>query len=589
MLSGPGLISGVVAAVVLSSAALRGEDVEEARQLFSRGKYAECAAASTRAIEGGSSTESWYLLKLRSQLTVGDDHGALETLEAALEKHPSSIKLRWLGRAAYRRNDETERAKVTLLEIERLIRRAPWSYREPASRVVVGRFLLERGADAREVLEAVYDPIKKERPELVDAYVASGDLALEKHDYGVAVQEFERALKYAPGEPDILSRLARARAEGDAEAAEKSLHAALERNPNHADSLLLRIDGAIDREAYEEARELVARVLDVHSTHPGALSYRAVMAHLAGDYEAEEKARAAALRHWSTNPGVDHLIGRKLSQKYRFREGAAYQRRALAFDENHLAAKMQLCQDLLRLGREEEGWRLADEVYEEDGYNVVAHNLNTLHDRLSTFRTLEAEGLIVRMDPHEAAVYGERVLDVLVRARATLCPRYGVDLDGPVVVEIFPEQKDFAIRTFGLPGGAGFLGVCFGSVITANSPASRGESPSNWESVLWHEFCHVVTLHKTRNRMPRWLSEGISVHEEKLANRAWGQTMTPQYLEIIEEGGLTPVSRLSGAFLQPPSALHLQFAYYESSLVVEFLIARHGFDSLKAVLSDLAE
>ena len=47
-------------------------------------------------------------------------------------------------------------------------------------------------------------------------------------------------------------------------------------------------------------------------------------------------------------------------------------------------------------------------------------------------------------------------------------------------------------------GGAGFLGVCFGSVITANSPASQSASPANWQSVLWHEFCHVVTLQKTK-------------------------------------------------------------------------------------------
>ncbi len=38
----------------------------------------------------------------------------------------------------------------------------------------------------------------------------------------------------------------------------------------------------------------------------------------------------------------------------------------------YLPAKMQLAQDLLRLGQEEEGWRLADEVSRADGYNVVA-------------------------------------------------------------------------------------------------------------------------------------------------------------------------------------------------------------------------
>ena len=32
--------------------------------------------------------------------------------------------------------------------------------------------------------------------------------------------------------------------------------------------------------------------------------------------------------------------------------------------------------------------------------------------------------------------------------------------------------RDFAVRTFGLPDVSGFLGVCFGRVVTANSPAT---------------------------------------------------------------------------------------------------------------------
>ncbi len=193
------------------------------------------------------------------------------------------------------------------------------------------------------------------------------------------------------------------------------------------------------------------------------------------------------------------------------------------------------------------------------------------------------------MQADEAEVYGDRVLDLLQRAKRTVCEKYEVTLDSPVVVEIFPEQKDFAVRTFGIPGGAGFLGVCFGRVITANSPASQGASPSNWEAVLWHEFTHVVTLTKTRNKMPRWLSEGISVYEEKQENPTWGQSMNPRYRELILNGELTPVSKLSGAFLNPRSSMHLQFAYYESSLVVEFLVGRHQEIALRRILTDLAD
>jgi phosphatidylserine/phosphatidylglycerophosphate/cardiolipin synthase-like enzyme len=140
-----------------------------------------------------------------------------------------------------------------------------------------------------------------------------------------------------------------------------------------------------------------------------------------------------------------------------------------------------------------------------------------------------------------------------------------------------------------MPHNPGFLGVCFGSVITANSPASQGGRPNNWEAVLWHEFCHVVTLQMTRNKMPRWLSEGISVYEERQANPAWGQAMNPEYREMILGDGLTPMRELSAAFLTAQNDLQMQFAYFESYLVVEFLVQRFGMESLRAILRDLAQ
>ncbi len=150
---------------------------------------------------------------------------------------------------------------------------------------------------------------------------------------------------------------------------------------------------------------------------PRAWAYRAVLAHLRGDKEGEASARRSALAQWPSNPEVDHLIGRKLSQKYRFAEGAALQKQALALDPDYLPAKVQLCQDLLRLGDETEGWKLAAEIFSKDGYNVVAYNLVTLRDRLAGFRTLEGDGFVVRMDKREADLYGPRVLALLSRAQ----------------------------------------------------------------------------------------------------------------------------------------------------------------------------
>jgi tetratricopeptide (TPR) repeat protein len=193
------------------------------------------------------------------------------------------------------------------------------------------------------------------------------------------------------------------------------------------------------------------------------------------------------------------------------------------------------------------------------------------------------------MASRDAEVYGARALELLERARTRLAAKYGIEPKSPTIVEIFAEQKDFGVRTFGMPDNPGYLGVCFGRVVTANGPAATHGRDANWEAVLWHEFTHVITLQLTSNRMPRWLSEGISVHEELQANPAWGQRMGPRYRSMILGGELVPIGKLSSAFLSPKSPLHLQFAYFESALVVDHIVRNHGVDALKAVLHDLRE
>ncbi|MEM9659398.1 MAG: hypothetical protein AAF961_13655, partial [Planctomycetota bacterium] len=50
-----------------------------------------------------------------------------------------------------------------------------------------------------------------------------------------------------------------------------------------------------------------------------------------------------------------------------------------------------------------------------------------------------------------------------------------------------------------------------------------------------------------------------------------------------------PVSDLSSAFLSPKSPLHLQFAYFQASLVVEYLVESFGLNALRGVLKDLGD
>ena len=565
-------------------------DLDDARKDFLAGKYEDCTKAAEEAVKDRFTDEDWRHLLIRSYLATGRYTEALDATTAALRRYSWSIRLRVLAREVFLRNGDRQQAQTMLEDINNLAgSRGRFGYQDVQTVVALGQAALLLGLDAKRVLDNFFERAKKADPKAREVYLASGQLALDKNDSELAAKTFLEGLKQFPEDADMHFGLAKAYAGGDRGAMLEELELALEFNPNHVPGHLLMADHLIDAEQDEAAGESIEKALKVNEWQPEAWAYRAVLAHLKNDLPSEITAREKALTFWDTNPEVDHLIGRKLSQKYRFREGAAAQRRALRFDPKYLPAKIQLAQDLLRLGDEPEGWRLAEEVHDLDGYDVTAFNLANLHETMAKFETLTNADFILRMSASEAKIYGQDALKLLQRAKETLCQKYGVELERPTVVEIFPSQKDFGVRTFGMPHNPGFLGVCFGPVVTANSPASQGASPANWQAVLWHEFCHVVTLQMTRNKMPRWLSEGISVYEELQANPTWGQSMNPQYREMILGEDFTPLSQLSSAFLTPESDLHLQFAYFESYLVVEFLVQEYGIETIRNVLTELGK
>jgi len=563
------------------------QDLGEMQQQFLHGNYPGVILRAQAEVAGNRYATDWRLLLVKSLLTVGRYDEAYTNAMAGLDDYSGAIELRLLARETALFHNDPAGANQQTEEIQALIQQNPAAARDPEQLVALGRALLLLGVEPRLVLENCFQPAEKLDPPPRAAFLATGELALDKHDFALAAEAFRAGLKKFPGDPDMNAGLARAFESGDRQEMLKALDAALAVNPRHIPSLLLLADHLIDGEQYDEAEKQLALILQVNPWQPEALAYRAVLANLRNDPAREGQFRADALKFWQTNPEVDWLIGRKLSEKYRFAEGAAAQRRALALEPAYAPAREQLGEDLLRLGQNEEGWALIEAVHQQDGYDVTAFNLTTLHDQMAKFQTLTNAHFIVHMTPLEAGLYGDRVLDLLSRARETLTRKYGVTLTRPTVVDIFPNQKDFAVRTFGMPDNPGYLGVCFGSVITANSPASQAENPANWEDVLWHEFCHVVTLTASQNRMPRWFSEGISVYEERQANPAWGERMNLAYRQMILHGELTPLGRLSSAFLAPKDSQHLLFAYYESSLVIDFIVQRFGFDALKEILADL--
>jgi hypothetical protein len=158
-------------------------------------------------------------------------------------------------------------------------------------------------------------------------------------------------------------------------------------------------------------------------------------------------------------------------------------------------------------------------------------------------------------------------------ALASLSKQWDFKPTGPILIEMFPKHDDFAVRIMGLPGMIGALGVCFGTVVALDSPKARPPGEFSWQETLLHELTHVITLQMSNNRVPRWLTEGISVWQERNARPDWGRETHVPFAQALEQDKILKLKDLNEGFQDPKMIV---LAYYEASLVVDHLMKTHG-------------
>src|SRR5919108_133996 len=85
----------------------------------------------------------------------------------------------------------------------------------------------------------------------------------------------------------------------------------------------------------------------------------------------------------------------------------------------------------------------------------------------------------------------------------------------------------------------------------------------------------------SKQRVPRWLTEGISVYEEQRARPEWGREMQLQFAEALDRDEVIPLENLNQGFSSPDT---IALAYYEASLVVQHIIDTFGEERLRNLL-----
>ena len=408
-----------------------------------------------------------------------------------------------------------------------------------------------------------------------------GRLFLEKYDKPEALRSLQTALKAEPEWAPAHAALGRVIADEDPPAAAAAATRALEIDPQLADAHLLLAELDLNNSKYEEARGRIETVLGTNPSHLQARAWLAAIAYVRDDQPGFD---AEVQRILAINPvyaEVYRIAADLASRNYRFQEAVALTRRAIALDADHTRAYGSLGMHLMRTGDEAEARAALERSFEADPYDRVTFNLLTLLDKLDKFVVETSGDLVLKFHPDEAAVMREFATPLAHQALKALGERYQVTPQGPILIEIFPEHDDFAVRTLGLPGMIGALGACFGRVVIMDSPRAKAPGTFSWQATLWHELAHVITLQLSNQRVPRWLTEGISVYEEAQARPEWGRDMEVPFAMALQRGEILKLDDLNAGFTRPET---IGMAYYQASLLVDHIVDRFGMGAVRKLL-----
>jgi tetratricopeptide (TPR) repeat protein len=197
-----------------------------------------------------------------------------------------------------------------------------------------------------------------------------------------------------------------------------------------------------------------------------------------------------------------------------YEEAAGYAEEALKREPRSWRALAVLGQNQLRLGRIDAGKKSLERSFEGDPYNVWVKNTLDLLDTFPQYRTTETASFRLFIEGKESDLLAPYMGALAEEALQKLSARYQYKPQLPIRIEVYPSHADFSVRTVGL-AGLGALGVCFGNVVAIDSPQARDRGKFNWGSTLWHELAHTITMGVTDHKVPRWLTEGLSVYEER--------------------------------------------------------------------------
>ena len=551
------------------------------RALFERGRYDDAETLARRY--GGTEllVPLGELLRTRGRLAQAESVFVLAAAQRSQDSLTATLRLGEL------RLDRGDRAGAGAI-----FRRFIDIYNSRGTRLTspellaVARACRYLGADDPQLFKdalRAYDAAIAADSGNVDARVELGEMFLEKYNGPDARQMFAGVLRENSSQPRALLGMARVIDFDGTPGADSLVSRSLVVNPRLSEGRLMLARLRLDSEDYDDAEREAARALETDPGNPLAHALMAASRYMRNDRKGFEEASRRALERDSRSVILHTTLAEVASRNRRYEQAVDFARRAVAQDQGSSLAQGALGLNALRIGQFDTARVHLERAFKSDPYHVWIKNTLDLLDTFGEYRETKTNRFHLIIHGREAALLSPYLLELLEEGYVKMAARYGYEPPTPIRLEVYRSHGDFSVRTVGLPG-LGALGVSFGSVLAMHSPSARKVGEYNWGSTVWHELAHAFTLGMTDHRIPRWLSEGISVLEERRARPGWGADTPMGFLVAYARGRMPPVSRMNDAFTRPDFPGQIVLAYYQASLVCEMIEKQFGARAMVDIL-----
>ena len=403
----------------------------------------------------------------------------------------------------------------------------------------------------------------------------------DKFNKADAQRTFEDALEINPHWADLYTGYARSI--DSFVAMEDLAKKALKANPNHVEAINILAELHILDSRYDEAETELERALNINPSSIMTLANLASITHFREQKDLFSEIERRAL---TINPACGHfymILINNCGLRFRYKDAVRFGYIAVDREPDNWLAHSMLGNNLLRIGKVEEAQHHLNNVYTNDQFNLFAKNSLDLIDEYRFFKVIDSEHFSLKIHQSESKILGELVLRIAEEAYDSLSAHYPYRPSGKILLEAYNDHADFAVRISGLPN-LDLVGVCFGDIVAFDTPRAYTEDEYNWARTLWHELAHVMTIGLSDHRIPRWLSEGLSVYEEKCARPEWAREMDLEFFAALDRNKLLPLDKMNSGFTRPEFPGQMMLSYYQSMKIVEFIVGTYGFSVIPELL-----